>query len=154
MGVVAEVGRRRVEGADLGQRAGAGRSIEMDRHPKFGPDPLAELARQQGSLGQRRGADRHDRHHVGGAPPGMDARVGAEVDGLDRRGNRCENAVEERGARQGQDNPVVVGVEGAVQDVGARPRGGGGEPLDDDRVPALREVWNRLQQGQRQPQAE
>ena len=154
MGPVAEVERRRIRRADLGQGALTGGAVKIDRHPELGPDPLAQGTRQLGCLRQRTRAEGHDRDHVSGPAAGMDAGVAIEVDRLDRERDRREEPVQRIAAGQGQHDPVVVRVEGAVEDMDAARRGGTGEAVDDGRVPALGEVRHRFEERHRQRQAE
>ncbi len=139
---VAEVGADPA-GPDFGQPAPAGRlPVEEDGDAELLPDPFAKAPGRRHPVGHGGAAQRHQRHHVGHTHPGMDARVPAQVDPLDRQRHTVEQLVHqpvESRVDQRHHAAAVVGVGVGVEHAGPSP-----ELFDEPTVRAHREVGYRL----------
>ena len=67
--------------------------VPVNRHPQLAPDALADLSGDLASGSEGATSERHDRDHVGGSDPRVDAGVETHVDSLHRRADRAQQAV-------------------------------------------------------------
>src|SRR5439155_11643157 len=88
-------------GADVGQRAAFAMAVEVHRQPQVVPEALTELVRQIAAGVQGGLTEGHDRNHVRGADPRVDALMPAQVDLLDGPGDRSKQPLDQSGSRTG-----------------------------------------------------
>jgi len=120
-------------------------AVEVHRQPQVVPEALTELVRQIAAGVQSGLTEGHDRNHVRGADPRVDALMPAQVDLLDGPGDRSKQPLDQPGSRTGDRNhdPVVVGVRVGVKDKRlARRRA---DRIDYVAAPAFRKVGHRLE---------
>ncbi len=120
--------------------------VEEDRQIVPARDLGADLARQRDAFGHRHPLDRHERHDVDGAEPGMLARVVAQVDRAERLAEERQRRRLDRGAiaRERVDRPVVRGVRLDVEKMRAGPADRRGARLEHVGTPAFADVRDAL----------
>ena len=125
---------------------GTGRAVPEDRNALVGDAAPHAPGRRHG-VGHVEAAEGDEGEHVQGPYPGVHAPVLPEVDVLEGEAGRRQRRPlhRRRVAHEGDDRPVVVGVGGPVQDVGALPAHLLHQGADEIEIPSLAEVRDRLQ---------
>jgi len=119
--------------------------VEEDRQAELVADAARDLARARASMLRILRSDRHDGNDVRGADARVHAFVRPQVDKVSRARNAGEQRIGDRVlvADEGEDGPVVVGVDVHVEH--ARVRGErGADRVDDRAVAAFGEVRDAL----------
>ena len=130
-------------------RTGGGGFVEIDGNLMALPDFVARLTGEERALLEGDAANGDKGDDVGGADAGMDAFLGSEVDELGGASGGANGGFDNGGGRagDGDDGPIVVGVEGIVEEERAVNIHGGDDGFDHLGPSALGEIGNAFDEG-------